>query len=291
MATIKCKFCDNDFNVPNYRKESAKFCSKECKSLSERIRRTFTCTYCKEEFETNKKEQKFCNDTCRRSFDKPSAKKCEICNKNFSPKDSRTRTCSKKCHLELLNTQVEKKCLICDEKFMVSNSRKDKAKFCSQECYTESKKDKKTLNTTCDHPNCNNQFYKAPSLKQKHDYSYCSKQCYASHSSILGRLSGSNNPNWTGLGAKHNNKKYYGPNWYSQRRKVRERDNYKCQLCGIDEKQFGKQMSVHHIKPFVLCHDYLEANELSNLICYCEPCHRKIHSGINHPRNYIANSL
>lgn len=73
---------------------------------------------------------------------------------------------------------------------------------------------------------------------------------------------------------------YYGPNWYHQRRKVRKRDNYTCQDCGITEKEYGNQLSVHHIGPFRNFHgDWRKANELSNLISLCEyPCHRKRHS-------------
>ncbi|WP_081625671.1 HNH endonuclease [Bacillus sp. 123MFChir2] len=105
---------------------------------------------------------------------------------------------------------------------------------------------------------------------------------------MIGRMTAENNPNWTGLGHKHGNRKYYGPNWLNQRREARERDNYMCQRCGITEEEYGQEMSVHHIKPFVLCNDYLEANSLDNLICYCEDCHRKIHSGTNHPRYYSS---
>ena len=47
------------------------------------------------------------------------------------------------------------------------------------------------------------------------------------------------------------------------------------------------QKSVHHIKLFIFHNDYKEANQLSNLISVCEPCHRKIHSGELHPSKYI----
>ena len=83
------------------------------------------------------------------------------------------------------------------------------------------------------------------------------------------QLLGKNNPNWRG---GYND--YYGSNWRSQRRKVRKRDNYICQLCG--EKQRGRALDVHHIKPFNEFHDYREANKHENLISLCLPCHRLI---------------
>ncbi|GAH15014.1 unnamed protein product, partial [marine sediment metagenome] len=47
------------------------------------------------------------------------------------------------------------------------------------------------------------------------------------------------------------------------KRKIRERDNYTCQLCGAEGKD------VHHI-------DYAKENcEPSNLITLCRSCHTK----------------
>ncbi|WP_106497166.1 HNH endonuclease [Lentibacillus sp. Marseille-P4043] len=72
---------------------------------------------------------------------------------------------------------------------------------------------------------------------------------------------------------------YYGPNWRSQRKKARIRDNFTCQDCGLTEKEYGKELSVHHIIPFrEFKGDWEEANRLSNLVCLCEhPCHRNRH--------------
>ncbi len=37
--------------------------------------------------------------------------------------------------------------------------------------------------------------------------------------------------------------------------------------------------------------NYKEANSLSNLISVCEPCHRKIHSGDNHPYKFDKSNI
>jgi predicted HNH restriction endonuclease len=35
-------------------------------------------------------------------------------------------------------------------------------------------------------------------------------------------------------------------------------------------------MDVHHVKPIRECEDWQEANELSNLVSLCNPCHLKV---------------
>jgi len=73
---------------------------------------------------------------------------------------------------------------------------------------------------------------------------------------------------WQG-GSDH----YRGENWQEQRDKIRERDNFTCQRCGVTETDLGQELDVHHKIPFVRFSDYKDANQLSNLICYCKTCH------------------
>lgn len=68
MVVKKCEFCCASFKVPLYRQKTAKFCSKKCKSLSERKRKVINCQYCGKSFETNKKDRKFCNVKCHRKI-------------------------------------------------------------------------------------------------------------------------------------------------------------------------------------------------------------------------------
>lgn len=91
--------------------------------------------------------------------------------------------------------------------------------------------------------------------------------------SSSGMFSGENSGTWAGGDIN-----YYGPNWYSQRRKARARDDYTCQDCGITETEYGSELSVHHIVPLRDFNgDWQKA--LSNLISLCEyPCHRNRHS-------------
>lgn len=74
------------------------------------------------------------------------------------------------------------------------------------------------------------------------------------------------------------NDRYYGEDWQRQKRLARERDNNTCQRCGKTRDKIGKNMDVHHIKPwrFFGLKNYKEANDLKNLICYCYKCHKTV---------------
>lgn len=74
----------------------------------------------------------------------------------------------------------------------------------------------------------------------------------------------------------------YGPNWEAQRELARQRDGYRCRLCGAPERP-GRQHDVHHLVPFrefgyVPGENtrYLQANDLGNLLTVCHNCHTRI---------------
>jgi 5-methylcytosine-specific restriction endonuclease McrA len=61
---------------------------------------------------------------------------------------------------------------------------------------------------------------------------------------------------------------------------TRKRDGYRCQHCGKTQKQNGRSLDVHHIRPFRLFDNYTDANELDNLISLCMSCHGKAEHGV-----------
>jgi DEAD/DEAH box helicase domain-containing protein len=70
-----------------------------------------------------------------------------------------------------------------------------------------------------------------------------------------------------------------GPNWPEMRRRARERDGFCCRFCGAPERD-DREHDVHHLRPFREFgylpgenENYLAANQLSNLITLCRPCH------------------
>ncbi len=74
----------------------------------------------------------------------------------------------------------------------------------------------------------------------------------------------------------------YGPNWQRQRKAARERDGFKCSVCGRPELP-EREHDVHHKKPFRTFgyrrdenENYLQANQLDNLMTVCPECHVRI---------------
>jgi hypothetical protein len=62
----------------------------------------------------------------------------------------------------------------------------------------------------------------------------------------------------------------YSPNFNKELKKnIREKYNFRCQICFKTENDFKRKLSVHHI-------DYNKMdNDSSNLICLCNSCHLK----------------
>jgi len=90
------------------------------------------------------------------------------------------------------------------------------------------------------------------------------------------KFSGPNNPNWR----NGESRKPYGKGFtISLRKKIRQRDKYICQLCGINEN--GRKLDVHHI-------DYDKNNNSpNNLISLCASCHIKTSHNRNYWREYF----
>ena len=79
----------------------------------------------------------------------------------------------------------------------------------------------------------------------------------------------------------------------SKKNLARERDNYRCQICGLAEKDSAHH--VHHKTPFKKFTTYQEANRLDNLITLCSNCHQKaemsvrVNSGLTGLGNILGN--
>jgi hypothetical protein len=66
------------------------------------------------------------------------------------------------------------------------------------------------------------------------------------------------------------------------RRRVFERDGFRCQRCGYDK---GKIFRAHHISPWV---DFPDLRfDLGNGVTLCDPCHRWVHSKANAKKEFI----
>lgn len=177
-------------------------------------------------------------------------------------------------------TLVNRDCVICGREFKVPKCKLKVITTCCAYCQNLALSWKKNLGKYLLCKMCDKPIWTQP----KKNHSYCSKDCHNLAMSVI--------PSENNLGIiQTGRKKYYGSNWLEQRRRARKRDSYKCTDCGISEREYGQELSVHHIKPFVYFESYIEANKLSNLKSVCEPCHRKIHSGDNHTYKFDKDKI
>lgn len=139
-------------------------------------------------------------------------------------------------------------CLTCGKSYQVIFSRKNKTKYCSLVCSGIGKSGKSKENL------------------KKVDREKVAK---ANRKRLLGKT-GSMALNWQGgitpINTKIRNSKRYA-RW---RKKVFERDKYKCVLCGYDK---GHIIEADHIKAFA--HYPKLRFSLSNGRTLCKPCHKK----------------
>lgn len=70
----------------------------------------------------------------------------------------------------------------------------------------------------------------------------------------------------------------YGAKWDQIRLMVRQRDQFRCQVCGLPEGD--KAHHVHHKTPLRSFNNLDEANRLENLITLCSNCHQLAESAV-----------
>jgi len=86
-------------------------------------------------------------------------------------------------------------------------------------------------------------------------------------------LSGEEHPAWN----EDCESQGYGPSWYKQRKKARERDDYSCRICGDGKEELSRNPAVHHIRPKYMWNvqeEHEEMNSLDNLVTLCYSHHQ-----------------
>lgn len=196
-------------------------------------------------------------------------RKCFVCGKKFKvyPSYLKWNTgefCSKKCLGISQRTQIKRVCLLCEKKFYAKPSqiKVGGGNFCSKHCSVKyawrfrSQKIKRKCNE------CGKIFYTIPSIVAHKHGKFCSRKCCNKRCGE--RQRGKNNPIWNG-GTSF---EPYGKEFTEElKRKIRQRDNFTCQLCGKKKTRSERKYSVHHI-------DYVKTNNRTdNLITLCHKCH------------------
>lgn len=215
------------------------------------------CVVCERVFDRSAKlRPKYCGMVCR-DAGKSIEKECLVCAAKFVVwiSHARRKFCSRTCK-GIASRAERSPCAVCGRPFLATKHRP--AKYCSRACSARRRKITQTKP-------CSVCF--KPVTRQHKQFNaryrvYCSKDCEAS------ARTGAASHLWRGgCGDKR------GASWHIQRNRARKRDGYCCQRCGLSETDYGRQLDVHHLKPFRLFTDHVEANQLSNLLSVCFPCH------------------
>jgi len=228
--------------------------------------KSFECDSCGKEYKSRYGIKRHLNNNCTNT-----GFRCEICDKGF-PTERGLRYHYSQVHNEPKHRQVE--CEYCGKVETVAPWKAEQYHYCSNRCNAlaaENWEEKATVTDTCSV--CNEEYEIEPWLKDK--IKTCrSPECEHKHRSKV--FSGQDNPAWEGGETKFPKK-----GWGKRQREIRRRDNYRCQSCGIREKKLDRNLSIHHITPrrkFVDQSGEMDidsANESSNLVALCQPCHRK----------------
>jgi 5-methylcytosine-specific restriction endonuclease McrA len=66
----------------------------------------------------------------------------------------------------------------------------------------------------------------------------------------------------------------YSGDWHRVRREALDRDDHRCQHCGKERAEIGREPDVHHLVPIREFDDPQEAHSLDNVVALCRSCHK-----------------
>lgn len=176
---LNCVECNTLFVHRN--KARKKYCSVGCRNKNsynrhkayyeairakKRVTYNHTCIICKKSFKTNRKDSKYCSDTCRSIRPKRTKERvCLACNKVYIGEGY--KYCSTECKKP---SKPSKLCKIC--KVSLSSNSKTYCSSCKPKYYTPTQPTKLTCTT------CGDTF-----LSKRKDKKYCRKACDMSRKS------------------------------------------------------------------------------------------------------------
>lgn len=235
----------------------------------------------------------FCSKNCETTHRTKTARQewpvlnCENCAGEYRiphHEEERSRFCSKSCRSSYVASQANSKprekvsCESCGDTIEVTPSEAESTRFCSRACYGEwmsrnltGKNNPNYRRVSLECVVCGSEFDVKPFRSE--EAQACSPECGAKITAK--KLSGDNHYNWKGGQTFR-----YGEGWTPRkRRRVRIRDQARCQHCGRTESdhldEFGTKHAVHHITPARQVDDAETRNAMENLITLCRgACHR-----------------
>ena len=286
MTKTICEQCGKEFEKPerDARQSNHHFCSRDCYYLWQNKRISVTCATCgkkvqKRPSQVAQYKHHYCSPKCQAIGRRTQlVVACDQCGKEFLRKPS--RIARQKHHCTHCGNPITRHPSILKR---VQNP------FCSQECFRAWLKE---------HPPSGERFREYNlTVKKGHSWEEIygprkAAELRKHYSKILSGkgnpnfgnhvLAGKNNPNWKGGICREP----YGFEFDEKLKElIRERDDHKCQLCGMSQEDHIKisshRLSIHHI-------DYNKTNnDESNLISLCKTCH----SATNYNREYYQQLL
>ena len=204
-----CIQCGNKFMVAPYKKDTAKFCSRECqyeykKGKPKGLWVTKICPSCGKEFITlQSKSKKYCSEKCNHERNEHyMIYNCDICGKEMRIKKAlyqelldgkrKTITCSYECAAKTKHTGHNIVCENCGKEFYRReyHINKNKHQFCSNTCQMEYQHKEKFEIRKCQI--CGKEFECSKISTQR----FCSNKC---NSKWQKTLIGEDNPNFTSV--------------------------------------------------------------------------------------------
>jgi|APGre2960657373_1045057.scaffolds.fasta_scaffold07551_6 hypothetical protein len=238
MVISVCQFCQKEIKY----KKARTYCSNECVKQHGEQKRTFICIQCNNSHTIKKGDHR-----------KHATKLCSY-------------SCSGKYHSGINNSswkgiKEERKCLVCENVFIIECSDGKTKKCCSLDCRKQATKLAKQVQSICLY--CKESFV---AVKRYNGNKFCSRKCADLNHGLKMRKEG--NPNY--LHGNANSR--YPVEWNKLFKSfIRERDNHQCQVCSMTEEAHKKKLCVHHI-------DFDRENlSEENLVLLCKWCHGKLH--------------
>lgn len=186
---------------------------------------------------------------------------CDYCDKTSLSKQGirchTTRSHNKNERLETV------KCENCGDEYKKEPHHIDNtsSNYCSHKCQGDALSQRVTLNCNW----CGDEYTVPPSEKDRSNF--CSFDCHDEWRSENRR--GENHPQYKGYESRR------GAVWKRKREEILERDNHRCQACGVSQTDLDESLHIHHIIPRVEFEDQREADKEANLVALCRDCHNK----------------
>jgi 5-methylcytosine-specific restriction endonuclease McrA len=204
---------------------------------------------------------------------------CKICGEEFKSKSSSNRKfCSKECYNESKIKRIKLICQQCNKEFEVVLSHKNQ-KFCSKKCLGKSESGNKHWNWRGE---IIGKICKwCGNIMENRDRIFCSHKCSSNYNR------GKNHINYDlNLTDEDRTDRKYVYGYRNWRLSVYKRDNFTCQKCN---KLGNGNINAHHIESYNSNPDLRIS--LENGITLCEDCHKDFHNkygrGNNNKEQFI----